>query len=728
MTAHALILIVEDDAHSAFILKTILSQYGYEILPIAVDSTSALKQVDNKKPDLILMDITLPGQLDGIEVAKRIKQKWDIPIIYLTGHSSEGIIERVKETTPFGFIIKPYDPKSVLVTTEMALHKAEIERESKETKHRLAVTLGTLRDPIFSTDAHGNINYLNTAAQKLLDRPLAEVLGSQFDRQLTFYPLNAQAKAVPSFTNFCCKNIKDTPSSEVTFFDKHRNLRYAYIQVNPLLDFYHVLQGYVISLNDFTEQYHYEQNNRKLASALTNSHEGVIIAELNNHAWEIEYINQGLSQMLAYPANELKGQALSKLFCEGFEKNICEALNRRSAYSADTPMQRLDGKTIYTHWNLTPSSNDNNYVVITISDVTQLRQLEDNLRQKQKIEAIGRIASGIAHDFNNLLSVINGYSELILSTMPPEQTSYAHVKNIYEAGHKGALLVKQLMTFSRQSKKRERIPIDLKTSTHETLHMLEHWIGNNIQFFTHWDENLWMICSQETYIDQILVNLCVNARDALKNGGSIHISFENFTGVPNDLPYGNYVKLSVRDTGTGIDEETQKKIFEPFFTTKPIGQGTGLGLSCIYGLVKQHEGSIQVFSEKGKGTTFTIYLPAIQQKLEEKSTHTSEEAALKRKIFLFQLPEIVSHCLYQYLCLQNEYPQIVEGLPSQLAPIDIIVSPTSVATTLPGAQVIRIDNDIKQRGPLTATHPNAIDEILKQIQSIPISSCPSVNQ
>ena len=179
------ILIVEDDPNSAFVLEKILKQAGYSILQIATSGRMAIDLVEKHHPTLILMDVTLPDNTDGIKVTTIIHKKYDIPVIYLTGHSSEEIIQRAKATTPFGFLLKPYSAKMVLVSVEMALYKAAIEREAKEAKLRLAVTLGNLPNPVFALGAEGKVNYANTAALQLLGVPVLDVLNHSFDQLLT---------------------------------------------------------------------------------------------------------------------------------------------------------------------------------------------------------------------------------------------------------------------------------------------------------------------------------------------------------------------------------------------------------------------------------------------------------------------------------------------------------------------------------------------------------------
>jgi PAS domain S-box-containing protein len=239
---------------------------------------------------------------------------------------------------------------------------------------------------------------------------------------------------------------------------------------------------------------------------------------------------------------------------------------------------------------------------------------EEQLRQSQKMEAVGQLAGGIAHDFNNLLTAITGYSELTLRDLDPASSSYAKITEVKKAGDRAASLTRQLLAFSRKQILQAKV-LDLNTVIPEMEKMLRRLIGENISLQTSLDPQLGQVKADPGQVEQILLNLCVNARDAMPNGGLLTIQTTNVT---LSQPYrnqqvfiraGSYVMLSVSDNGCGMDAETQARIFEPFFTTKDLGKGTGLGLSTVYGIVKQSEGTIWVYSEVGRGTTFKIYLP-----------------------------------------------------------------------------------------------------------------------
>jgi two-component system, cell cycle sensor histidine kinase and response regulator CckA len=249
-------------------------------------------------------------------------------------------------------------------------------------------------------------------------------------------------------------------------------------------------------------------------------------------------------------------------------------------------------------------------------DVTQRKLLEDQLRQSQKMEAVGQLAGGVAHDFNNMLSVITGYSDLLQMNLPPGEPSHKHAEEIAKAGRRAAALTRQLLAFSRKQVI-QPVVLDLNAATHELEKMLRRLIGENIEIIFRRNPHLGRVKMDPGQVEQVLMNLAVNARDAMPRGGRLRIETTN---VELDETYarqnayvqpGAYVMLSVSDSGCGMDKETQLHIFEPFFTTKESGKGTGLGLSTVYGIAKQNAGYIMVYSEVGKGTTFRLYLPRL---------------------------------------------------------------------------------------------------------------------
>jgi two-component system, cell cycle sensor histidine kinase and response regulator CckA len=255
-----------------------------------------------------------------------------------------------------------------------------------------------------------------------------------------------------------------------------------------------------------------------------------------------------------------------------------------------------------------------------------LRESEEQLRQSQKMEAVGQLAGGIAHDFNNMISAITGYSRMILNKLPADDPLRRPVEQIQKAGDQAASLTRQLLAFSRKQVLQPKV-LDMRAIVLEMETMLCRLIGENIELKTVIETELGYVLADPGQIEQVLMNLSVNARDAMPDGGKLTIQLEN---IDLDQMYaqrhfsvkpGRYVVLSVSDNGAGISPEDQRKIFEPFYTTKKLGKGTGLGLSTVYGIVKQSGGNIWVYSEPGHGSTFKIYLPRID---EPSTVHSSK--------------------------------------------------------------------------------------------------------
>jgi PAS domain S-box-containing protein len=253
-------------------------------------------------------------------------------------------------------------------------------------------------------------------------------------------------------------------------------------------------------------------------------------------------------------------------------------------------------------------------------DVTERRMLEQQLRQSQKMEAVGRLAGGIAHDFNNLLMVISGYSEFLLDRLGPEPALRAPAQEIASAAGRATSLTRQLLAFSRKQMMAPKI-LDLNGIVTENLKMLTRMIGEDIDLVMVPASGLGAVRADAGQIEQVIMNLAVNARDAMPSGGKLTIETSNvsldeeYARFHAPLRPGDYVMLTISDTGLGMDAETQSHIFEPFFTTKGL-KGTGLGLSTVYGIIKQSGGYIWVYSEPDKGTTFKIYLPRVAERVE----------------------------------------------------------------------------------------------------------------
>jgi len=286
--------------------------------------------------------------------------------------------------------------------------------------------------------------------------------------------------------------------------------------------------------------------------------------------------------------------------------------------------------------------------LIVPQDCTRRKQLEEQLRQAQKMEAVGMLAGGIAHDFNNLLTIINGYSQMLLGGLPANDENRSSVEQIMKAGERAAELTRQLLTFSRRQVVRPKV-LNLNVVIASAAVMLRRLIGEHIELRIVAGSDLGKVHADPGQLEQVIMNLAVNSRDAMPNGGSLILETHNmeleetYVGPHTTLKPGRYVMLAVTDTGSGMDAQTRSHLFEPFFTTKAQGQGTGLGLSTVYGIVKQSGGDIVVYSEPSQGTCVKIYFPAVNEAATEDvaENHTERASSGSETILMVEDEEAV---------------------------------------------------------------------------------------
>jgi len=306
------------------------------------------------------------------------------------------------------------------------------------------------------------------------------------------------------------------------------------------------------------------------------------------------------------------------------EAELARLRAQKTLSNYEARLRRKDGSTLWVLENESLIDGEEGWPEIiegTIIDITERKHLEEQLRQGQKMEAVGRLAGGVAHDFNNLLTIISGYSQLLLGVHRAEEVPWTYAQEIKKAADRAASLTRQLLAFGRRQVLQPRA-LDLNAVVAELQKMLRRLISEDIELVTVPDYQLARVKADPGQIEQVILNLVVNARDAMPGGGKIIIETANvcvddsFTRRHPVMLPGSYVSLAVSDTGTGMDAETQRHIFEPFFTTKESGKGTGLGLATVYGIIKQSGGYIWVYSEPGRGTTFKIYLPRLEEAAE----------------------------------------------------------------------------------------------------------------
>ncbi len=383
-------------------------------------------------------------------------------------------------------------------------------------------------------------------------------------------------------------------------------------------------------IRDITERRNSEEEIRKLSEALKQSPNAVVIINKNLY---IEYVNPAFTKNYGYSKDEVLGKRPFEFIFKDSNKNLIKeiqtTIKERKIWQNELKLKKKDNSSFFAKILLAPIQNNEGiftHFLILIEDISEKKKLEEQFLQAQKMEAIGRLAGGIAHDFNNLLTVINGYSELLLKAAGSEHPWFEKIAQIKKAGERASALTSQLLAFSRKQIVQPK-PLNLNHVLHDMEKILKRLIGEDIELLILYDKNLGTIKADPTQIEQVILNLIINARDAMLKGGKLTIELKNqfinanlareYAGISK----GWYVKMSVSDTGIGMDQETIKHIFEPFFSTKEKGKGTGLGLSTVYGIVKQNGGYIQVYSEVNHGTVFHVYFPIVDAKEMSSASH-----------------------------------------------------------------------------------------------------------
>lgn len=399
--------------------------------------------------------------------------------------------------------------------------------------------------------------------------------------------------------------------------------------------------GYTFTVYDVTEKKRMEgalrESEERFTMFMNNTSVNAFIRDVQSR---YVYANRAFEKYVGKTASEILGKTVYEMWPPEIAATLVES--DRRVLAAGRPMEFYE-KTAH------PARETKEWLAIKFPfqdrkgrdlvgcmsiDVTERKSLEDQLRQSQKMEAVGRLAGGIAHDFNNLLTIITGYSALLLASSKIDEGQRGRIEEVKKAGERAALLTRQLLAFSRKQVLAPRV-LDLNKVIGNLRGMIERLIGEDVESITLPCDGLDMVRADRGQVEQIIMNLVVNARDAMPNGGRLTIETANVElSQPSSDSHsagvhGHYVMIAVRDTGTGMDAETQKHIFEPFFTTKETGKGTGLGLATVYGIVKNSDGFIRVESKPGAGTVFRVYFPRVLDQQEVMAPAWAEAAPAK---------------------------------------------------------------------------------------------------
>ncbi len=678
----ARILIVEDELIVAEDLKEVIEGLGYEVVGIADTGADAIAQAMQLKPDLMMSDIRLRGAMNGIEAAQQIGAQIDLPVVFLSAFADGETLAHVKQVNPYGYLVKPFKEQELHTTIEVALHKHGVESQMRSLQGQLQYKVEELeasevqvrkllraveQSPasVLMTNTEGVIEYVNDSFSEITGYAREEVFGknpnmlqSGHHEPLFYAQLWNAIKAGEQWHGEFCNRrkggelywvsasispVRDT-AGEVTHFvaievditqDKvrinreraERLVREAVWGMEKAEDIENVLSAFGAALHLMQIRY---------------GAYGINIVEGEGEVWEVRRYTQ-----------KADGEHWSKTFSEDVENlivqmwqegEVCyrrdldseDRYGERKVLAADFGAVRSVIDIPFSRGTIALNSGEKNAFSSSqiadlqglaqvleegfnrVEDLADLERTRTQLYQAQKMEAIGQLAGGVAHDFNNMISVVSGYCQLLSKGLDRDSNLYQCLQEIDKSASKASNLVRQLLVFSRRQAIQPQI-LDLNQVVAEMDRMLGRLIGEDAQLETRLDADLPKVNADPSQLEQVILNLVVNARDAMPDGGQLTIETANalldasYCRLHSGVAAGNYVLLAVSDTGTGMSAETIEHIFEPFFSTKEEGKGTGLGLATVYGIVKQSGGHIHVYSEEGIGTTFKIYLPITEE-------------------------------------------------------------------------------------------------------------------
>ena len=652
------ILIVDDNQDARMILEKIIKNRGYGVRT-AFNGKDALEKARRERPDLIISDILMP-EMDGFSFCRSVKQDdelKEIPFVFYTASYVDERDEKLAlELGASRFIRKPLEPADFIAAISDVVEEARNGRvpvNLKDSANEKAILKLYNERLIFKLEEKMEalekeiVRRKRTEAELVLLRNLADQSND------IYFVINTDTGSFVDVNTMACqslgydreellqKKVMDIVSGlpDITAWERHvakirksgrlilegehrrKNGTLFPVEVSVKIIRYDGIEYFIAIARDIREkkkaQQAIEESKNRFYSLISSSADHIFMLDLNgvyiesnDHVDEINFKN----------GSDLVGKSIedvhSKKTLAIYREKIDELIKTKSTIRFEHTLTGEDGRVMEYEDTLYPiMKNGKIYAIGGICrDVTEHKLLEKQFRQAQKMEAVGRLAGGVAHDFNNMLSIILGYAELGLSELTPSDPMYKGLNEICKAGRRSADITRQLLAFARKQPISPKV-MDINKAVADNIKMLVRLIGEDIDLKFTPDKALWKVLMDSTQVNQILINLAVNARDAIDGVGKISIEThnvffdENYCRIHNDVTPGQYVLIEFSDTGCGMAKKIREKVFEPFFTTKEEGKGTGLGLSTIFGIISQNKGFVKVYSEQGIGTSFKIYLP-----------------------------------------------------------------------------------------------------------------------
>lgn len=623
------ILLVEEEKAVLQNIVPILEKFGYEVVGSAKHGNNAIELAKQHNIDLILMGINIPGELNGIDTARIIHSSKRIPIIYLTTAADNDIVERARDTQPFGYLISPVSLDDLHSNIESAFEREALELKVRQSEERFRLAAEAAGNLIYDYDiSTGNIQWCG-AITPLTGLSKEEMEQVDCETWKTMIHPEDRASTVAG---------RNTAIHTHTAFESEYRLRQrdqSYIYVEERGDFIcnhtNTPRRMVGMLKNITARKQMESvvqlSEEKFSKAFNSNPALMAISDASDLRF-VE-VNRTFLDVLGYSKEEVIGKTSHELnlFEDYSPKDIIlQELQRCGSFrNLELRVRTRSGELRNGIFSADIIElEDRQFILTVLNDITEQRcienekkNLEEQLRQSQKIESIGRMAGGVAHDFNNILTAITGNISLAMMDIQKSSRSFEFLEDAMKAADSAASFVRQLLAFSSRQVVEPKI-VSPNGMIENMQKMLRRLVGEDIVVTTSLEDNIGTIKIDPVQFEQIIINISANARDAMPNGGHLTISTKRIdldnkvTSTFFNGKSGSYILISVSDSGCGMTDEIKQHVFEPFYSTKPHGKGTGLGLATVYGAVKQNDGLLNLYSEVGKGTTFNIYFPRLE--------------------------------------------------------------------------------------------------------------------